>query len=86
MKEFKYFTILLLFPLLTINAQESRELAVDNPDVIVDLRSKRGVEIVKTEWKYSDAVIVDDQFGAPGPSKDDPLFSILQVKNKLLGI
>ena len=74
MKEFKYFIILLLFPLLTINAQESRELAVDNPDVIVDLRSKRGVEIVKTEWKYSDAVIVDDQFGAPGPSKDDPLF------------
>ncbi len=55
-------------------AQESREIVVDNPDVIVDLRTNKGVAMLKTEWRYSDAKIVDDTFGAPGPSKNDPLY------------
>ena len=66
-------SFLLLLLSISLFSQESRELVVDNPDVVVDLRTKRGVELVKTKWKYSDAFIVDDKFGAPGPSKDDPL-------------
>ena len=54
-------------------AQESRELAVENPDAIIDLRTHEGMKMAQAEWKYSDAKIIDDQFGAPGPSKDDPL-------------
>lgn len=73
MKEFKYFLILLLLSGASMSAQESRELVADNPDAIVDLRTQKGIEIVKTVWKYSDVTIIDDQFGAPGPSKDDPL-------------
>ena len=71
---FKYLSVIsLALVTLVVNAQESRELVVDNPDVIVDLRTKAGVKILKTSWKYSDANIVDDKFGAPGPSKNDPL-------------
>ena len=60
-------------PLLEMVAQESRELVVDNPDVIIDLRTKKGIETVSSAWKYSDVTIIDDQFGAPGATKEDPL-------------
>ena len=73
MKELRYILSLFLLTIVAINAQESRELVVDNPDVVVDLRTSQGIKTVKTSWKYSDATIVDDQFGAPGPSSDDPL-------------
>jgi len=73
MKKLGCIGILVFFTLSIIQAQESRELVVDNPDVVVDLRTQKGVDILKTAWKYSDATIVDDQFGAPGPSGDDPL-------------
>ncbi|MGX1930973.1 SMP-30/gluconolactonase/LRE family protein [Flagellimonas sp. 2504JD4-2] len=63
----------ILISLGCLKAQESRELVVDNPDVIIDLRTKEGVEMLKTAWKYSDVAIVDDTFGAPGPSDNDPL-------------
>ncbi len=70
----KFFSGFLLSALTgALCAQESRELVIDNPDVIVDLRSNEGVAILQTAWKYSDANIVDDRFGAPGPSGDDPL-------------
>ena len=64
--------IFLLIPFF-IFSQESRELVVDNPDAIIDLRTKEGINKVNTEWRYSDAQIVDDKFGAPGPSGSDPL-------------
>ena len=69
------YILLVLTLLLTLHtiAQESREIVVDNPDAVVDLRTQRGVDMMGTEWRYSDADIVPDQFGAPGPSGDDPL-------------
>ena len=67
-----FLSMFLLIPLLGI-AQESRELVVDNPDAIIDLRTPEGIKRVSTQWKYSDAQIVDDTFGAPGPSGSDPL-------------
>ena len=73
MKQFGFFSALLLLFYSYSNAQESRELVVDNPDVVVDLRTTDGVQLLKTAWKYSDAQIVGDEFGAPGPSKTDPL-------------
>lgn len=66
------FTLLIIISLNT-NAQESRELVADLPDVLVDLRTYQGVKMVRTKWKYSDVKIIDDKFRAPGPSKNDPL-------------
>ena len=43
------------------------------PDAVVDLRTHAGVALVKTEWRYSDAQIVDIDFNVPGPQGDDPL-------------
>ncbi len=71
MKLLKFLFFFIVIPVLS--AQESRELVVDNPDAIVDLRSHTGVNMVSAEWRYSDATIVDDQLGAPGPSEGDPL-------------
>ncbi len=70
----KVFQLIFLFLFSTIVlAQESRELVADNPDAVVDLRTHDGIQLLSTEWRYSDADIVDDRFGAPGPSGDDPL-------------
>ncbi len=72
------FTIVLLFSLLGLSAQEQRELAIGQPDAIVDLRTKEGAASVKTEWRYSDAHIQSVDFKKPGPDnyrdgKADPL-------------
>ncbi len=37
------------------------------PDAVVDLRSERGVALVKGEWRYHDASIVPVRFRGPGP-------------------
>lgn len=65
--------IILVFSLAGLNAQEQRELAIGQPDAIVDLRTKEGTAIVKTEWRYSDAHIVEADFKKPGPKEPDPL-------------
>ena len=69
------FFFLLFIMAIQMNGQESRELVVDNPDAVIDLRTHKGIKMVNSAWKYSDVNIIDDKFGAPGPSKDgkDPL-------------
>ena len=37
------------------------------PDATIDLRTNEGVELVKGQWRYSDAKIVDVDFRGPGP-------------------
>ncbi len=65
--------ILFLIISLSAFAQESRELAIGQPDAVVDLRTQEGTKLVKTTWKYSDAKLVNADFNAPGPDKNDPL-------------
>ncbi len=43
-----------------IHAQESRDLAVGQPQAVIDLRTQAGVDLVKAEWKYQEATIVED--------------------------
>lgn len=69
-----WLTLLTFFINLDTYSQESRELAIDNPEAIVDLRTNQGIKLLKTSWKYSDVDIVEDSFGAPGPSTEDPLY------------
>ena len=50
-----------------IGAQHAVRQAIDGrPDAIIDLRSGPGVELVRGEWRYSDARIVDVQSRAAG--------------------
>jgi gluconolactonase len=63
------------FLLLTVcaSAQESVELALDKPGAIVDLKTKEGIALVKGEWRYTDAQVVEKDFNTPGPSANDKL-------------
>ncbi len=63
----------LLFFVLGLSAQEQRELAIGQPDAIVDLRTKAGTALVGAEWRYSEARIIEADFKKPGPIKADPL-------------
>lgn len=71
----KYNINIILLILLTINvfSQESRELAIGQPNAVVDLRTHEGTKLVNTVWKYNNAKLVDVTFKAPGPDKNDPL-------------
>ena len=59
--------IVLIISSLWMQGQERRELAIGQPDAIVDLRSHQGIQLVKSAWKYSNAKIVSATFNAPGP-------------------
>ncbi len=54
-------------------AQESVELAIGTPDAVVDLRTQEGVDLLDTQWRYSDAQIIESDFNAPGPKGQDKL-------------
>ncbi|MFN7117605.1 MAG: SMP-30/gluconolactonase/LRE family protein, partial [Saprospiraceae bacterium] len=65
----------IIFLIISIStfAQESRELAIGQPNAVVDLRTHEGTQLVNATWKYSDAKLTDATFKAPGPDKNDPL-------------
>lgn len=55
------------------NAQESVELSIGKSDAIINLKTNEGVALVKSEWRYIDAQIIDKEFKSPGPSAEDKL-------------
>jgi len=63
----------LLLHALAALSQEHRELAIGQPDAVVDLRTKEGAALVQAEWRYSDAHIFQAGFQKPGPGETDPL-------------
>ena len=64
--------ILLLVALLVAViafAQETRQLAVDKPQAIADLRTTEGASLVNAKWYVQPAHIEDKGFYLPGPQK-----------------
>lgn len=59
--------------LTSVEAQERRELAIGQPDAIVDLRSSAGAALVQAKWQWTDARFTAADFKSPGPSASDPL-------------
>jgi gluconolactonase len=51
------------------SAQETRQLSVDKPQAIADLRTKAGAAIVKARWYVQPAHIAAKNFYLPGPQK-----------------
>jgi gluconolactonase len=39
------------------------------PDAVIDLATKEGVDLVKGQWRYNDTKIIQVDFKAPGPDK-----------------
>src|SRR5690348_163720 len=54
-------------------SQETRQLAVDKPQAIADLKTNEGAALVNAKWYVQPAHIRDAEFKAPGPSLRDPL-------------
>ena len=66
-------SIILFFLGLTVTAQETRQLAVDKPQAIADLKTAEGAELVKANWYVQTAHVNEINFKAPGVSATDPL-------------
>jgi gluconolactonase len=71
----KIYLLIILFLLATIIAiaQETRQLAVDKPQAIADLRTNDGAALVNAKWYVQNADIVSASFHSPGPSVNDAL-------------
>lgn len=50
--------------------QETRQLAIDKPQAIADLRSAEGAASVNAQWSTQTARIVEKSFRSPGPKQD----------------
>ncbi|MBI1782717.1 MAG: SMP-30/gluconolactonase/LRE family protein [Sphingobacteriales bacterium] len=57
----------LLFASIILFAQETRQLAVDKPQAIADLRTSEGAVLVNAKWFVQNAQVVDADFKKPGP-------------------
>ncbi|MEP7320036.1 MAG: hypothetical protein ABI921_14870, partial [Panacibacter sp.] len=54
-------------------AQETRQLAVDKPQSIADLKTTEGAALVNAKWYVQPAHIEDADFKSPGAGAMDPL-------------
>src|SRR5688500_3203461 len=70
MKTIHRFIVCSLFWIATnASAQETRQLSVDKPQAIADLRSENGTAIVKAKWYVQPAYITEKNFFLPGPQQ-----------------
>ena len=53
----------------SLSAARIAEVTTIRPEAIVDLRTAEGVRLVKAQWRYSDAKVVEVDFRAPGPDR-----------------
>jgi gluconolactonase len=67
----RFTSSLLAFALCAITASAHAQVTADapgiRPEAIVDLASDEGAALVRGQWRYSDARIVDVEHRAPGP-------------------
>ena len=73
----RIYTIIKIYALLLIAlliaafafSQETRQLAVDKPQAIADLRTIEGATLVNAKWYVQNAHITNKDFNLPGPQK-----------------
>lgn len=53
---------------MSLPAQETRQLAVDKPQAIIDLKTTEGAALVDAQWHVQNAHIVNADFKSPGPA------------------
>jgi gluconolactonase len=67
----KYLFILFGCLSLMANAQETRQLAVDKPQAVADLKMAEGAQMLHAKWYVQNAHIIGSGFKEPGPSTQD---------------
>lgn len=67
----KYYCLLLIAILfgIIVFAQETRQLAVDKPQAIADLKTTEGAALVNAKWYVQPAHVHEKDFNLPGPQK-----------------
>jgi len=78
--KFYILLILLIGASIVVFAQETRQLAVDKPQAIADLKTKEGAAVVSAKWFVQNGDIVNADFKAPGPYAADALARHLRNK------
>ena len=63
---FVYLTVICGFA----KAQESRQLSVDKPQAVADLRTLQGAALLDAKWFVQDARLEQMDFNTPGPGKN----------------
>jgi gluconolactonase len=58
---------MVLLASLTTSAQTIQDPPVGRPDAVIDLASRKGVQLVNGQWRYHDVKIVDADSRAVGP-------------------
>jgi len=71
--KFYILLILLIGASIIVFAQETRQLAVDKPQAIADLKTTEGAALVSAKWFVQNANIINVDFKAPGPYAADAL-------------
>jgi gluconolactonase len=51
---------------LKVNAQVTSDVPAANPQAVIDLATTEGAKLIKGQWRYSDAKIVEVDFNSPG--------------------
>lgn len=67
----KVYLLVIVAILLTVvaSAQETRQLAVDKPQAIADLKNPEGAKLVNAKWYVQPAHVQEKGFHLPGPQK-----------------
>ena len=71
--KFYILLILLIGASIVVFAQETRQLAVDKPQAIADLKTTEGAALVSAKWFVQNGDIVNADFKAPGAYAADAL-------------
>jgi gluconolactonase len=56
-----------------VQAQEIRQLTVDKPAAVVDLRTNEGASLLKAKWYTQPGKVKSQSFKSPGPSATDAM-------------
>jgi gluconolactonase len=59
----------LFLPGVRINAQVTQDAPANNPTAVVNLATTEGVRLVKGQWRYHDAQIIQTTFRSPGKDR-----------------
>ncbi len=54
---------------LKVTAQTTADVPAANPQAVINLATPEGTQLIKGQWRYSDAKIVPVQFNSPGPDR-----------------
>ena len=59
--------VLLRYASVDLIAQTVADTPMGQPNAVIDLVTRDGVQMVKGEWRYSDTKIIEIDFKGPGP-------------------